>query len=290
MHMHSPQENQQPGQTQARGLLNVIFHGLFAYVISDTGIEILVPQLTEHTYKAGTWGQEMRLSEGRTYQLQGVTDYRVMPAGTPDPSLNAVVYDFPDIYRSGPNFYCSLQLPFPKALRSVRRSPPIADLLAGQKVFKAAFNGKDSTGINKKIQKVAMVQVLVYEYGDISALKLACRQGSVPEPSLAWDPILGDGTVNLHVFAEPEFKFDQMQNHPIHGMEALRSLFPKLDLQLNFAVEALPDRSSPVIGLSVEEEASLPEQLQLVKSPVPVPQVDQVYVCYGLFVVNPGGA
>src|SRR5436305_14965226 len=70
--MNSSTKPSKDNATVGEQQLNIIFHGLFSYIIWSDHLEVLAPQVDEHVYKAGTWGQEMRLKESVMYRLTGV--------------------------------------------------------------------------------------------------------------------------------------------------------------------------------------------------------------------------
>ncbi len=260
MRMDSPKAKQTREQAPEQYVLNVVLHGLFGYVIRpthistdpDIAIEILVPQMDEHVYLAGTWLQELRLGEGRTYQLRGATANGSMPELKTSENPVVQYYNFKDINRSPQSLYCSLELPFPKCIVSIRRAPvPKA---------RQVFSGNDSGEINRELKGLATVQVFVYKYESIDKLKLTANLESDVK-RFDWQPKLNEsGTVNLHVFAEAPFDLKHMGDHAVEGMKALADLFPLLDLQLDDRdLETQITRDLP-LGVSELEEHSLSER------------------------------
>src|SRR5579871_6838679 len=101
--------------------LNVVFHGLFAYIIGPNGVEVLAPQVDDHVYKAGTWGKEFPLKASVVYELQGVHG-EVQPPSV-DEQNNLVLKNISNIDRSPARLFCSFMLPLPTkivGLRTVR--------------------------------------------------------------------------------------------------------------------------------------------------------------------------
>src|SRR5271166_318477 len=52
--------------------ISLITHGLFAFIQSDRGLDILTPTVPEHICAAGSWGTETSLAPHETYVLSGV--------------------------------------------------------------------------------------------------------------------------------------------------------------------------------------------------------------------------
>jgi hypothetical protein len=152
--------------------LNVIFHGMFAFVPDKTGITAVVPELgAEHVYFAGAWRRENPLVRGRKHQLH-MSGAKAMPPISGDE--HAVIHcekAKPNLGRS----YCTVRLPFPHHIVGLRRAP------AGSFRF---------TGRQKPTcERVPTVEAFVY--------KSASADASFT-PENQWRPV-----ANLHVFADP---------------------------------------------------------------------------------------
>jgi hypothetical protein len=153
-------------------VLNVIFHGMFAFVPDKTGITAVVPDLgAEHVYFAGAWMRESPLVRGRKHQLH-ISGAKTMPWISDDEHV--VIHSErvrPNLGRS----YCTVRLPFPHHIFGVRHAP------VGSFRF---------TGLQKPAcERVPTLEAFVY--------KGAASEDSFT-PENPWMP-----GANLHLFADP---------------------------------------------------------------------------------------
>jgi hypothetical protein len=225
--------------------LNLVFHGMFAFVFWRDRLEVLAPQEDDHVYKAGAWGRERRLREGHTYALRGV-----QPGASPPPidaSGNLIVSRFTTIERDPDVLCCSIQLALPDSMSGLRR----VKLHPTQRLFAGAAIG-DATPTS-----VPLIQVLTFNVEDFSGVSL--------DPLTTWTPKPGRlGSVNLHIWAESDSFFtEEEKDHPIRGFEQLIRLFPGLDLQLLYSTGVPMDPAVDVPGLEVWEQATLRERSKL---------------------------
>src|ERR1700683_4899632 len=146
-------------KAQKKHKLNVIFHGLFAFVIWDHCIEVLAPDVADHEYKAGVWKFERRLREGATYHLKGVKKCGQIPSQTPDTGCNAVLDHFVQVDRQKRKLFCSFVLPFPEDIIHMRPVSCKEDI----------FGGTDAGGLPRTI---TAAQGFVYSYSDLYKLRL----------------------------------------------------------------------------------------------------------------------
>jgi hypothetical protein len=269
-HKNRGTEIKRGGESEAAGKkrLNVLFHGLFAFVFWDHCVEVLAPIVDDHVYKAGTWMFERRLREGCNYRLLGATDCGAMPPSTPCPTKNPTLTHFESIDRSSGKLFCSFILPFPDC------HYPMRGVDADQ--GKPFFCGTDSTGLSTT---VTTVQGFGYSYDEISKLSLADK---APWETLSWMPqVNGDGYVNLHVWAEPEFDLTKELNHIPMAFKNLTGLIQTLDLrtQNNKKIPYSND-APPMDGVSAFELKGLFERLP------PTTRVTDVFACMAMNVDN----
>jgi hypothetical protein len=222
--------------------LNVIFHGLFAFVVWSDHIEVLAPQVDDHAYKAGSWGNEVRLKEGKIYELTGVRPASAVPAI--DPTTNVVLDKVDNIKREQSNLFCSIKFPLPAAIKSLRR-------------LSAADSSKmfgGNAAAHLQCRQVPLLEVFVYPIDSLKNLSLG--------NDLPWQPSMnGDKTVNLHVWAEPEAMLSPMPGaHSMKAFNQLMALFPDLDLKLNSSGKAPPEAQTNIRGMSVVEQKTLRER------------------------------
>lgn len=263
-----------PAQTNDSGAqklqLNVVVHGLVSYIIWPDHIEVLVPQVDEHVYKAGSWGKELRLKESSVYRLTGVYG-----ASTPpqiDVRNNLVLRKISNIDRSQAKLFCSFNLPLPlefKALRQARANGPI---VTGRSLPADAPTS------------LPLVQTLIYRIEDLSNLSLS--------NNFLWKPeVTAMGTVNLHIWAEPDVDMAAMSSlgHPTQAFSRLMALFPEVDLHLEFSAAAPTDKITNVRGLNGWEESSLIERQMLLfpkNEKLKSGKGTEVSNCVGLIVLN----
>lgn len=250
--------------------LNVVFHGLFSYIIWPDHVEVLVPMVDDHVYKAGTWGREFRLREGVVYHLDGVHAEARIPEI--DMRNNLVLTKVSKIDRSPERIFCSFILPLPRQIIGLR--------LASSPPNHPTFQGKALNGTNP--DSIPLVQAMIYSVE--SQPNLGKKFPWVPEDN-------GSGAINLHIWAEPEVDMPE-GSHPMQAFSRLMAIFPDVDLQLAFGASALPDKATHVRGLKPWEERSLVERSKLLFPPKPqkpaISKGTEVSNCVGMIVVNTG--
>jgi hypothetical protein len=234
------------GQPSTAGTLNLVLHGLFGIVLWETAIELLVPQMDDHVFIAGTWLKERRLKQSASYLLEGVDMSGNAQGQIPQQSL--ALRGFRLVDRNPEKLFCSIFLPFPKDVRRSR----IQDA-AGIKVEgKAAFSLNLSGGLS-------LIQVFRYPFNAIGNLTLG--------PDLRWTPQMADGNVvNFHIFAESAVDESSLaSNEPAgsHLEEAFQNmvrLFPGMDLSVSGSGQETTPQFITDIGLPEVEQVSLGER------------------------------
>ena len=153
-------------------VLNVIFHGMFAFVPDKTGITAVVPEFNEeHVYFAGAWRRESPLVRGRKHQLH-MTGAKAMPPLSGDEHvLIHCEKTKPNLGRS----YCTLRLPFPHRIVGLQHAPAGSFRFTGQQ--------------KSACERVPTLEAFVFD-GDFADASLT--------PENLWRP-----GANLHVFADP---------------------------------------------------------------------------------------
>src|SRR5262249_4706644 len=144
-----------------------------------------------------------------------------------------------------------ITLPYPREIRSIRRI---------QTHCETFFVGKDAPPTPREI---AMVQVLVYEVSNFEEIQLK-------PPLKGWRPKPNSfGTINLHIFAEPESEkdtstilSDDLKNpnepHYRHAYALLAKAFG-LEISAFRTGQAEPDHYG-VRGLTTEDTIGLHER------------------------------
>jgi hypothetical protein len=226
--------------------LNVIFHGMFAFVLWRDAVEVLAPEEEDHVYKAGSWGRERRLDNGQEYTLEGV---RPGPAAPDlDPTENLIVSGLTHIVRDPNVLFCSFNLPLPQSINGLRRVTLQPD--------RPLFGGTVAREVSPR--RIPLVQVLTYQVEDWKHVRLEPLPVWAPSPSVA-------GIANLHIWAESDSFFTEAErDHPMHGFQQMMRLFPDLDLTLLYSTGAPMEQSVEVRGVEVWEQATLRERSRLV--------------------------
>jgi len=219
--------------------LNVVFHGLFAFVLWNNSkyIQAIAPIVSNHSYLVG--GQALAslqpLGQGQRYTLNGVTAGN-MSTGF-DPSKNSVFGNIHQIdFRQS---HCEILLPFPDTVSLLRVVP----MQSGCDFYKTAPT------LTQKPTSLPLIHVFSYTLGTTSKPTL--------NPLTALNMDTTASFYNLHLRAEPKV---DMAGGPV-GFASLDLLFPELQAQLNSCYDsyyASPDTSFPP-GLSAMDECTLEE-------------------------------
>jgi hypothetical protein len=228
-----------PPEGGESGTLNVIFHGTFLFFLNKKtqfwdkrdetfykeGIQILIPEVSGHVYRAGNWLGEMELASGRNsgmalFTLEGVAE------GTQflDKRQNLVFESKPLAKDLNRKLRATIHVPKPHKVTSLCRLPmPAKDVLAADK--------------NNQLPKqyggqIATLQIFTYRIEDDAALRLVQR---VPgHSSFVWEPAFAgqgeDRTVNLHIFAAHEGPAGSA--HVPDAFDSLMNLFAGVHLKL----------------------------------------------------------
>jgi hypothetical protein len=229
--------------------LNVVFHGTFAFVNWGTSVEVLVPHVMDHVYKAGTWEKEVDVDPDTTYNLVGVAAETAVP---PLQDLGiAVVNGKRKIRRDEDLIAFTVMLPPPfqfAAKRCFKRSDG-----------KSVFVGDDGTAGTKNSKTYATTHIMSYHCTDPEELRLLGLDWT-PEPD-------DDGNINLHIFAEPDDAEMVEEGHVRNSFHETMHLFhAKLRLrgQKNATFEECACPTAVVVdGLPAEQEQSLIERKAL---------------------------
>jgi hypothetical protein len=175
-------EDNQQSQSNATPVLNVLLHGAFAFVRKKESIEVLIPAMGHHVFRAGNWLGETDLRQrGGEYDLLGVKP------GTAvfDPAVNLFVksQDRPE----NPAPHIRLNFPIPKQIYSMR----VAD------VPRTSFTHQQRLAIDAPMQHVATLQIFSYDFDDENDLLLKARHGY----GHYWEAAFTGDYINLHIFS-----------------------------------------------------------------------------------------
>lgn len=254
------------------GQLNVVFHGNFGFVIGDDDIEAVTPQMkkhnnheSEHEFRAGTLCKEQELQKGK-YELKGV---RRAQRPTIDKEDDSIIRGPLQINRGPEELFCSIRVPFPELflLRRFMHNPEFTGTAADPPLGTRGH-------LEAKPKKVPEVTILTYTISDFQELGLG--------GGLDWEPVLNEGIVNLHIFAEANKKHP---HHFDHAAEALVHLFRGLDLKPTVSETVEPARDPGIRGLGKLDMESLGERTCRGQGPYAIVLPD----CYSLVLRNDWG-
>jgi hypothetical protein len=222
--------------------LNVILHGLFALEERDGHIIALAPDLNgEHVYRAGSWLGEIELRRG-DYWLLGVEHGRGRFAA----DRNLILPKARFSAQAPRTAFASIVFPQPRDVISLRT-------LA---VTPGDFTGSSSSAVTTN--KIATIQILVYDVNDLRDVELSGHPWKVPS-----DPDLS--TYNLHVFAEEDVEVGEGgEPHSLAAFSRTLALYG-LDLSLVAPKTTPPlsaeDRALMPPGIDALEVGDLPRQV-----------------------------
>ncbi len=189
----------------AGGHLNVIFHGVFAFVLTEECIEVLVPVFDKQQVCAESGKIKTGLKPNHTYYLSGVC--RDKPVKRFSSAETLVLENFRVINRGSNSLFGSIFLPFPSHVYTLR-DVPIKDV--------DFFRGSAARKISAAT--CPLVHVLTYALENSSKAEL----GNIS---------LAPAQVNLHISSEPNF-LDLAAPGPLECFDSLTRLFPGLDLKM----------------------------------------------------------
>lgn len=250
-----------PPEGGESGTLNVIFHGTFLFFLNKKtqfwnkvdepffkeGIQVLIPEVPGHVYRAGNWLGEMELASGRNsgpepplFTMEGVAS----GAKFLDPTQNLVFDGKALAKKLNTKLRAALHVPKPQKVTSLCRLPmPAEDVMAADpnNELPKQYGGQ-----------IATLQIFTYRIEDDADLRLVQRVSG--HPPFVWEPAFaGRGenrTVNLHIFAAHEGPAGSA--HVPDAFASFVNLFADVRLKLprprqgfNFKVSELPRGVDP---------------------------------------------
>src|SRR5258705_5490668 len=179
------QRADQPVEKRRSGILNVVLHGMIGVVLSEESVELLIPQVDDHVFLAGTWRMERRLKENVTYGLRGVQSAS-WQSRTRDAIIgnSVVIAKVHQIDPTPDKMFCCIELPIPFHACSSRHVDGSKLIFTGTSRHKA-----------EAAKSLGLIHVFRYHFDDVRHLRLG--------DELEWKPVLKDEVVKLHIFAEP---------------------------------------------------------------------------------------
>jgi len=237
---------ERPGQKT----LNLIIHGLCAFVEQDHHVDIIFPAMPEHTFAAGSWRREMMLDQGETYRLFGVRGENELPDECGECVISQKKSGISLIDPEGDTF-CTVRVPMPKEMRPVRSMVKEGDIALDFFVGEAVNQNKLHPS------RIPIVYGLRYKIDNLSEVSL----GEFWSPDLSEEP---KKSINLHIWAEPACNIQR--NHVSEGFRSLVGMLPELDLAIHPRWDVdLPDTTIPAFppDLSENEKELLRQRCQI---------------------------
>lgn len=257
--------------------VNLVFHGVFAFVLNPDTIDVVFPYFSPHEYLFGCWGDLEPLGKGDLHVvgLQGISHCRPYPDFSPDQS--ATVANFNETCDD--NLFCTVKLKhYPSSVHLFR---PYAKPLDknGVVISRFPFSGVHGQGLNPSA--LAGPIVFCYQATCLEDVQIVYRKKPL---KFNRNPESDSETMNLHFFAEgekdlpQEGDLDRPPQVSVHYQNAwtrLVSTIASLDIRLGqlwpFVLghtQPLPPKTG-VPGLPPEQLADLDEIFNAVHHPGP---------------------
>jgi hypothetical protein len=254
----------------APGHLNVIFHGLFAFVYTDECIEVLIPKFQQQKVCAETPTVGYSLTQGNTYTLTGVSLARSAVRFPRDET--AVLENFRVINRGANALFCSIYLPRPPRISTLRK------VRTNTNFFQGATAAKIVT------KTLPLIHVLTYDFTDDASVRLEDFEvgghGALSQRR----------TLNLHVFSETTSSAGPAAHHipeTFHTFRSLVRLFPGVDLALIHDDWISPEVTDLPLGIDADpDQRSLEERRRGGAAPLTNPANNPFPIGYSLVVDN----
>lgn len=217
--------------------VNLVFHGSFAFLLTDPIQVITGPYNPEHSYCFEARAGFKSMEGAYVFEPAGVNKgNKPAPDATRNLLINATDCGF-TLQQAGRNGQarCTLTVPYPKSMVALR---PFDNSIMTSKVY---LYGMYANKI--KTTSFPLIQVLSYDVKDATKVQL-----TAPVPSDSWTPSYNTAkTVNLHIFAEPSTEVS-----PYHAQEAFAELATQVHQNLaDLFSRVWPDSDPP--GLDSEQ-------------------------------------
>ncbi|HEU4389431.1 MAG TPA: hypothetical protein VFV34_16625 [Blastocatellia bacterium] len=161
------------------GTLYVFLHGLTVVAQRGSQLEVVLPRIPGHVYRAGNWLSEAEIGYRSVIRLRGVK------RGTESFVQKSFVIHLPDCSLTFRRRAATLWLPMPRDILGLRR---VRTTSGGFIVTRIDTGGGQD--------EVAIVQVLIYDYDDENEVVL--------EGHPVWEPASLAGAISLHIISTSE--------------------------------------------------------------------------------------
>jgi hypothetical protein len=254
--------------------INLVFHGVFAFVLNPDGINVLSPYVPAHDYLFGCWDafQPMGKGEMQVVGLDGCKGCRPCPDFNSD--LNPTVTGFTTVNHE--NVFCSIKLGvYPNQVKVFRKYDKPQNDSHGNPLGRFPFGGVHGRGLSPSALGGPIV--LVYTAKKLEALQLLDDYYHMP---LHFKRVFDakTNTLNLHFFAEgihdlpadddDDFRY-QVGIHYSDTWSRLVGTIASLDVRLDKVWPFVTGRPYPppdptgVTGLPPDQLLDLDEMHQL---------------------------
>ena len=220
---------------QGSGVLNVLLHGAFTFVLEEKADQILalIPKLKNHAYRAGNWLAETELygGPGATYELKGIKPGRAFHFKHKENLLVKFGGALPAKPARHAKRYATLRFPKPKLITSLR----VAEIPT------AAFTNRRPLIVPGKTQHMATLQAFTYEIDNENELRLEAVKSPQPRALKLedhyWEPAFTGNYVNLHIFSSEDY-----YHKPSNADEDINQCVALLGVNLQVDVRYVPAR------------------------------------------------
>jgi hypothetical protein len=193
-------EMRRNGKMKRPGNLYLVLHGYLVVHEHRDRLEVVLPEIPGHVFRAGSWLNEAPIAKGSELRLLGV-----------QPGNTSLVQQPLTVFLEG----CSLTpdgraatiwLPLPTQVLQLlvaARDPASPAALAGIPVVRR--KDYQTTAYTSGWKQLSTLQVLVYPYNDLNQVALEKHY---------WEPCGTNGAVSLHIISEsaqPEGAFHELQ-------------------------------------------------------------------------------
>jgi hypothetical protein len=239
-------------------ILNVIFHGAFAFLEEEKQqrIRVMIPVIAGHEYRAGNWLGETRLRRGM-YELKGVTPGRVSQFNA---GRNLIVSSKKPAARPLP--YATLFFPLPDKIKSLRTA----------KVPTSDFTNRRHLLVKRKKQHISTLQIFTYNFTSANELLLQSANGGH-----YWEPVMQakkkkkgkkyeiERSINLHIFSVEDCVDEPFQAGDFRKCAQLLGSTVNLKSQCAYQPSAIANTDLPYGVIAAETEDLAPRTLRLAR-------------------------
>jgi hypothetical protein len=166
----------------------VFLHGLFVTLERQYDIEVVLPRVAGHVYRAGNWLQETDLARGGRFVLRGIT------AASGSIKQADKMIHLPGLTLTGGSRAATIWLPRPNRILPfcIARKPPLSAFLPNSQPTLPGDLVVQRDDTQTGWPEIASVHVLEYQGVDANRVQLERHY---------WEPYVVDDAISLHVIA-----------------------------------------------------------------------------------------